>query len=318
MMLSSSGQHGESARCRELGVAAYLTKPIQAHDLYEAICAVLNRTAKVRPAAPVAPVAAPRGPRGPLRILLAEDNIVNQRVAVGLLARRGHAVTVTNNGVEALAALEREAFDVVLMDLQMPEMGGFEATAAIRAREREQGGHLRIIAMTAHAMTGDREHCLEAGMDGYLSKPIDPNMLYATLEHESSAVVPVPAQPGRPASAPPIDRALLLQRLGDEQLAAEILGVFLGDCPQRLIAIKAAVDARDAERIRMSTHALKGAAGNIAATRLFDAARTLERLGAENRLEAAVAAWRQLSIEAAQVLDAIRQLEPAGTHEGVA
>ena len=109
-----------------------------------------------------------------LKILIAEDNIVNQRVAVGLLAKRGHDITVAHNGLEALAELERGAFDVVLMDVQMPEMGGLEATAAIRERERVDGGHLRIVAMTAHAMKGDRERCLAAGMDGYLSKPIEP------------------------------------------------------------------------------------------------------------------------------------------------
>ena len=129
-----------------------------------------------------------------------EDNVVNQRVAVGLLTKRGHDVTVANNGLEALAALERGAFDVVLMDVQMPEMGGLEATAAIRQRERDTGGHMRIVAMTAHAMNGDRERCLAAGMDGYLSKPIDPAMLYATLEHEAAPTRRPARRRGRPAA----------------------------------------------------------------------------------------------------------------------
>ena len=184
MMLSSSGHHGESVRCRELGVAAYLTKPIQAPDLYDAICRVLNRAVAEQPRKASA---RPMGKASrTVRVLLAEDNVVNQRVAVGLLEKRGHEVVVAGNGLEAIAALERASFDVVLMDVQMPEMGGLEATAAIRKREQESGsGHARIIAMTAHAMTGDRERCLAAGMDGYLSKPIDPTMLYATVEQET-------------------------------------------------------------------------------------------------------------------------------------
>jgi CheY-like chemotaxis protein len=115
-------------------------------------------------------------------VLVAEDNIVNQRVAAGLLTRRGHRVTVVASGREALVALQRDAFDLILMDVQMPDMDGFEATAAIRARERETGGHIRIVAMTAHAMTGDRDRCLAAGMDDYLSKPIDQRSLFDAVE----------------------------------------------------------------------------------------------------------------------------------------
>jgi CheY-like chemotaxis protein len=162
------------------------------------ICGVLNRTS----AAPLAarPSTSRSGPVvRPLRVLLAEDNVVNQRVAVGLLTKRGHAITVANNGVEALAALDRQAFDLVLMDLQMPEMGGLDATAAIREREKGTGQHIRIVAMTAHAMSGDRERCLATGMDGYLSKPIDPTILFATLEHDAALIGPS-IQQDRPAA----------------------------------------------------------------------------------------------------------------------
>jgi two-component system sensor histidine kinase/response regulator len=161
--------------------------------MYDAICRVpkhshsgLTRKTSARPLA--------RATRS-LRVLLAEDNVVNQRVAVGLLKKRGHEVVVTVNGLEAIAALERDSFDVVLMDVQMPEMGGLEATAAIRQRERQSGGHVRILAMTAHAMTGDRERCLAAGMDGYLSKPIDPAMLYATIELEAAPAPTISPDP---------------------------------------------------------------------------------------------------------------------------
>jgi two-component system sensor histidine kinase/response regulator len=256
----------------------------------------------------------------PLEVLLAEDNIVNQRVAVGLLARRGHVVTVANNGLEALAALESRTFDMMLMDVQMPEMSGLEATAEIRRRERQRGGHLRIVAMTAHAMNGDRERCLAAGMDGYLTKPIDPAMLYATVELEaaSGALPRGSAPPPTLLKSTPVDRDLALQRLdGDEGLFSEVIQLFLEDCPARLAAIKAALDRGDADAIRVTAHGLKGAAGNLSATGLFEAANTLERLGAERRIDAARAAWHLLSAEAAAAMDALRQFETVRSREPI-
>ena len=251
-------------------------------------------------------------PARKLKILIAEDNIVNQRVAVGLLEKRGHDITVAHNGLEALAELERGAFDVVLMDVQMPEMGGLEATAAIRERERADGGHLRIVAMTAHAMKGDRERCLAAGMDGYLSKPIEPSLLYASLEHQVHAIGPAgaAATSGAPAASSPVDLERLMRRLGgDKELLMEVVRLFLDDCPVRVAAIKAAVDSRDGALIRTTAHALKGAAATLSAHKLFDSARTLERLGAEGRLDATEAAWRQLSMDATSVIDTLRQFE---------
>ncbi len=316
MMLSSSGHHGEAARCHELGIAEYLTKPIQAANLYDAMCRALNRASK--PAVPgPSPARTHAHVSRALRVLLAEDNVVNQRVAVGLLTNRGHAVTVAHNGREALAALERNAFDVVLMDVQMPEMGGLEATAAIRERERKTGGHVRILAMTAHAMNGDRERCLAAGMDGYLTKPIGPAMLCATLEHEAAAPAPAGTPDSPPRAETPVDRAGLMERLGgDEHLFTDVIRLFLEDCPVRLAAIKAAVEDRDPERIRTAAHALKGAAGNLSATGLFDAARTLERIGAEGRLEAAEAGRRRVATEASLLMDALRRFEVTEPAEG--
>jgi signal transduction histidine kinase/CheY-like chemotaxis protein len=313
MMLSSSGQHGETSRCKEVGVAAYLTKPIQAVDLHDAICRVLTHTV-VSPSDVPAATPSARASVRRLRVLVAEDNIVNQRVAVGLLTKRGHEVKVASNGQEAVDAAESGDFDVVLMDVQMPIMGGIEATAAIREREGGAGGHLRILAMTAHAMMGDRERCLAAGMDGYLSKPIDPVMLYAALEYDGAGSAPA-APPAAPALA--IDREQLLMRLGgDEELLTEVVDLFLADCPVRLAAIKTAVDARDAEGIRKAAHALKGAAGNLSAARLVAATQTLERIGADGRLEATQAAWRLLAVEASAAIDALRQMTP--THARIA
>src|SRR5262249_60484093 len=185
MMLSSSGQLGDAARCHALGVAAHLTKPVAQSDLLRAIRRALGAaTAKAPDAA--ASVAA----FTPLHVLLAEDNPVNERVAVGLLSKRGHRVSVAHNGLEVLAAFDRETYDAILMDIQMPTMGGLEAAAAIRKKERGRGSRGRIIALTAHAMKRDRERCLDAGMDGYLAKPIDRKMLFDVIERGSTGLEP--------------------------------------------------------------------------------------------------------------------------------
>ena len=302
VMLTSSGQFGDAARRRDTGISAYLSKPIKGADLLGAIIGALKRS---HPAAVTAQPSAivPGAAIRRLKVLLAEDNVINQQVAVGLLAKRGHQVTVTTNGREALEAIERDTFDVVLMDIQMPEMSGFEATAAIRFRERQTGGHLRIIAMTAHAMSGDRERCLVAGMDGYLPKPIDRNMFFAVVEQDGA--LPAGASGATPSNV--FDPGALLERLGgDEQLVARVVGLFLEDCPARLRAIKEAVDARSAERIRTEAHALKGAAANLSVSELVEAARMLEQIGAEGRVEAAEAAWERLAVEAKRAMEGVR------------
>jgi PAS domain S-box-containing protein len=172
ILLTSAGQKGEAARCQQLGVTAYLTKPVSQAELFEAISRVLGASElQTDLAARVTHQGRPSGMKK-LHVLLAEDNAVNQKVASRLLEKQGHLVTIASDGREALAALGRENFDLVLMDVQMPEMDGFEATAAIRAQERETGKHLPIIAMTAHAMQGDRERCIAAGMDDYIAKPL--------------------------------------------------------------------------------------------------------------------------------------------------
>jgi two-component system, sensor histidine kinase and response regulator len=314
MMLSSSGDRADRLRCAELGIAAYLTKPVYGSDLLAAI----ERALAPKPATP-APREAPTqagalsaGVTGRhVRILLVEDNIVNQRVASGLLTRRGHSVTVAPDGREALARFERDAFDLVLMDLQMPVMDGVAATIEIRRREQATGRHVRIVAMTAHAMHGDRERCLAAGMDGYLSKPIDPPMLFAVVEQDGEGCEVTAAADEHVT----FDEHALRRRVsGDDQLMSEVIRVFLDDLPLRLAAIKDAVANRDAAALRTAAHALKGSAGNLSAVGVFDAARVLERIGAESHMDAAEAAWRQLAVEASHIIDVLRR--HASTEKG--
>jgi signal transduction histidine kinase/DNA-binding response OmpR family regulator len=184
MMLTSAGHRGDAARCQELGVAAYLLKPIRQSELREAIARVLGAKEQegAIPLITRFSLQDARDPSAFLRVLLAEDNAVNQQLAARLLEKRGHRVVVAANGREALAALEKDTFDLVLMDVQMPEMDGLEATAAIRKKEELSGNHQAVVALTAHAMKGDQERCLAVGMDGYLSKPIRPQELDAILE----------------------------------------------------------------------------------------------------------------------------------------
>lgn len=182
MITSSVGIRGDAEKSRKLGIAAYLTKPIRHSDLLDAILTVLDIQRTGYGKGDLVTKHSVREKRARLRILLAEDNMVNQRLTVKLLTKMGYQVEVAGNGKEAVAAFERETFDLILMDVQMPEMDGFEATALIREKEKKTGGHIPIIAMTAHAMKGDRERCLDAGMDEYVSKPIRPQAVVDAIE----------------------------------------------------------------------------------------------------------------------------------------
>jgi two-component system, sensor histidine kinase and response regulator len=181
MMLTSAGHLGDAARCRELRISGYLVKPIRQSELQDSICQILQKSPK-KSTEPLVTRHTLRETKSRSRVLLAEDNPVNRTLAVRLLEKRGYVVTVAGDGRAAVAAVEKESFDIVLMDVQMPEMDGFEATTAIRQREKSTGRHIPIIAMTAHALKGDEDHCLSAGMDGYVSKPIRTHELFAKIE----------------------------------------------------------------------------------------------------------------------------------------
>jgi PAS domain S-box-containing protein len=325
MMLSSADHQGDTNRCRALGVAKYLTKPIKQSELLDAIMDVLG-TLKVNEmpdegsvAGGHPPSASPAAgartvPATPscLRILLAEDNAVNQKVAVRILEKRGHCVVVANNGKEALAALKQHAFDLVLMDVQMPEMGGFEATARVRAGEQGTGRHVPIIALTAHAMTGDRERCLEAGMDAYVAKPIQPKELFQAIE----SLVPMPAareenvREEKPAPKL-VDRDVLLARVGgDEELLREVVEMFLGDCPRLLADIRDAIVQGDATQLQRAAHTFKGCVSNFAAQTVAEAAWQLEEAGRQRNLAEAHAAYATLENLVRQLQQVLTVLLP--------
>jgi signal transduction histidine kinase/CheY-like chemotaxis protein len=197
MLLTSAGRRGDAARCEELGIVAYVTKPVRQSELLEVISRILGAREQegAQPLITRYMLSTARVTSKSLRILVAEDNAVNQKLVARLLEKRGHAVKVVANGLEALDALGQGTYDMVLMDMQMPEMDGFEATAELRKRESQTGLHTPIIALTAHAMKGDRERCLEAGMDGYLSKPIRAPELDEILDKymsQQTASAPMP------------------------------------------------------------------------------------------------------------------------------
>jgi two-component system sensor histidine kinase/response regulator len=190
LMLTSGEHRGDLARCKELGVSAYLIKPVRRAELRSAIIRAIADQSGNHPGEPMLTASRVRNePRGPGRhILLAEDNIVNQRVARMMLEKAGHTVVIANTGKEALALHQAQRFDLILTDVQMPEMDGLEATAIIREGEKTSGAHIPIIAMTAHAMTGDRERCLTAGTDDYISKPIQSAKLLELVARYSSVI----------------------------------------------------------------------------------------------------------------------------------
>ncbi|MBZ5542911.1 MAG: PAS domain S-box protein [Acidobacteriia bacterium] len=310
MMLTSAGQRGDAARCRKLGVAAYLIKPIRQSELLEAILAALEERSSGRAQPSLITRHSLREARHKLRILVAEDNVVNEEFIVRLLEKRGHAVAVAHNGREALDALEKSPYDLVLMDVRMPELDGFEATAQIRERERSSGQHIPIIAMTAHAMKGDRERCLAAGMDAYVSKPVHIPELLTTIESlmpESSGL-----EESGPDGKPPGDlldiQALLARLEGDADLLAEMVELFIADCPSRLRAIREAIARGDSKSLESAAHALKGSVGNFLAKRAQEAAWKLEVLGRQADLGRAEEAFRTLEAEIEQLNPALKKL----------
>jgi signal transduction histidine kinase/CheY-like chemotaxis protein len=315
IMLSSAGLASVGSRCREMGLAGYLTKPVKPSELFDAIAATLGNQGKPIAAPSATAASSPKaGTIRKLRVLLAEDNAVNQRLVVKLMEKQGHTLVAVNNGVEALDALERGTFDVVLMDVQMPEMGGFEATACIREREKSTGQHVPVIAMTAHALKGDRERCLEAGMDAYVSKPIQAALLFETIDTmvpNPSLVAGVPeklpedeATPAASVQAFDHESALALLD-GDTELFSELVGLFTGESVELLNQIHDSIVRQDAKLLERSAHSLKGSTAAFSAETARAVAQRLEGMGARGEFNGADVVAAELREEVARLTEAL-------------
>ena len=321
LLLSSADRAGYSARSRSLGIARSLIKPVKQSDLLEAIGAALEAAPPVetrRSEAPEdEPAAVERHPqywgRTARRVLLAEDGAINQQVAVRLLEERGHSVVVVNNGRAAVEQVAAQPFDVVLMDVQMPEMDGLEATAAIRRAEAQTGEHVPIVAMTAHAMKGDRDRFLAAGMDGYVAKPVRPHELYAAVEGggpDAEAGLLAPADVSFEWDA-------ALESIGgDEAMLRDLAEMFFAECPKLMQQIHEHIAAADGPELRRAAHTLKGSAHVFGAAAAAEAAHRLEEIGREgfdgelSRTEAFADAEEALALledEVARLLPALRE-----------
>jgi len=295
VMLSSSGRAGD-APARSETLAGYLIKPVPEAQLLHALLTALAR----HPAAPVPDRTAAPAPGRALRVLVAEDFAINQKVVMRMLDRLGHHARVVSDGRAALAALDAGAFDVVLMDVQMPEMDGLEAARSIRARESAIGkgtepapagsayadpararGRIPIVALTAHAMKSDEERCLAAGMDGYVSKPVTVETLARALERFALA-------PGTPAAGPPVDLPLALRGIdGDVELLGELCALFVEEWPARQQELRSALHALDAARLERAAHGLKGVLGALGGRGAGAVAGALETLARDGHLDGA-------------------------------
>ncbi|MEK6304131.1 MAG: PAS domain S-box protein [Acidobacteriota bacterium] len=305
MMLTSNDQRNDAARCRELGVAAFLIKPVMQSNLFDAIMTAMGAPAPAEEAAFPAPSTPADSSRQCLHILLAEDNTVNQKLAMRLLEKQGHTVVLAENGREAIAAFEGGIFDVVLMDVQMPEVNGFEATTGIREKEKLTGGHVPIIAMTAHALKGDRERCLAAGMDDYVSKPIRADELAKAIENQVGVSNAAFAEKPERTLDEVFDAAALLARLdGDTELLRYIVELFLEELPRLMSQVRDAVMLEDSDALERAAHTLRGSVGNFHAGGVVELALGLETMGREGSLTGAKKTMAMLERE-------VERLRPA-------
>ena len=318
LLLSANRHLVDPDECRKAGVKHWVTKPVGQSELLDTILLALGVSVAekklVEPSRPALEAASGR----PLNILLSEDNLVNQKLAIRLLEKAGHHVTLASTGREAVTAWERAGtpgFDLILMDIHMPEMDGMKATAEIRRQEAPSGRHVPILAMTAHAMRGDKERCLASGMDGYVSKPVHPHELFSEMERclavfeGKGAMAEQPPQETQTLQETQVDRASLIERVeGDQELLAEMIQLFRQDAPNLIGAMRAALEHGDMEVLERSAHSLKGAAANLSAKAAAEAAMHLEKVAKDKNFEAATARLADVEQVMQRLLPALAEL----------
>jgi PAS domain S-box-containing protein len=303
MMLTSGDRPDDVAHCEELGIKAYLMKPVKQSELLEAMMLALG-VVTVEQFEPALHAEHRHHALGTLQILLAEDSLVNQKLAVALLESHGHKVTVVSNGLDAISAAQSRKFDVLLMDVQMPEMDGLAATTAIRVAEQARGGHVPIVGMTAHALKGDREICLEAGMDEYVAKPIRPDQLFTAIE----AAVPKTAKAClRPPRSLPqgggVDWTEAFHAVQEDPvLLATIVETALEEIPRLMKAIERAVNDQSPSDLRLSAHTLKASLRCFGAATAAQQAHRLEEMGHQSDFHHAAKTLQILAAEAQEVV----------------
>jgi CheY-like chemotaxis protein len=295
------------ARCRELGIKGYLHKPITASDLRVAMLQAVGRSEEQpQPAGDSAGISA--APARQLSVLIADDHAANRTLATRILEKRGHNVYCVTSGAEALAAIRDHQLDVVVMDVQMPEMDGFAATAAIREMEKKTGEHVPIIAMTAYAMKGDRERCLAAGMDAYIAKPIRADRLEVLVESLGTAGEARSSEPKAGPETAEFDFQPALTRLkGDQQLLKEQMQFFLDDAPALVADVRSNVERQDSQALEFAAHRLKGLASSLDAHLVVEQADQLEQLGRGGNLDQAGPACDRLQAHFAELCEAVRE-----------
>ena len=335
VILTSMGKRGDAKRLESLGCAGYLLKPIKQQLLFDALVKIMNEKETKLPGTGrlVTRHLVKEEERKEQQILLAEDNPVNQKVALALLQKVGHSVDIANNGEEAIEMLKKKKYSLILMDIQMPLMGGFEATRQIRASEAGKS-HIPIIAMTAHAMKGDRERCIEAGMDDYVTKPIDKRALFATINRwsqnsppdtdtledfsnisstfgdEKPAPTTQPLAGFRAENAPPVDIEDALPRFGnDRKFLYEMSQDFQKQLPENISAMKIAIAQEDMTAINSLAHGLKGVAATFSATKLASLNAMLEEKSKKNELAQANDLVREIENEIGLVLAYLQEID---------
>jgi CheY-like chemotaxis protein len=315
ILLTSTGLVEQPGGMGAGAFAATLTKPVKQSDLLDAIVTAFA-TPAVSPRPQEQRVRARQPAVRSLRVLVAEDNRTNQKLLVTLLEQHGHQVLTVGNGRQAVKSVGEQAFDLILMDVQMPEMGGLEATRVIREQERKSSGHTPIIALTARAMPGDREQCLAAGMDAYVSKPLRPDELFSTIDSllatvSTTSVVDVSTLPSGESTAL-LDAATLLAGFGgNASLLGEVAGVFLADTPALVASMWAAARAGDGAELAAAAHSMKGAVGLFSQGEAFESARRLEQIARDGELSEVDAACTEVDSAVSQLMVNVRELRKA-------